>query len=94
MGKSGTLGKTNKVRKREREREREREPEPESQSLFHPLPGIVPSLETFENVMKVSQMVVQGMWSRGSNSCLFQMPHITADQVKQIRKKKVTHNMW
>ena len=93
LGQVWYLGKNKqgeKERERERERERKKEREPESQSLFHPLPGIVPSLETFENVMKVSQMVVQGMWSRGSNSCLFQMPHITADQVKHFRTKKVS----
>ena len=83
-------------REKRREREREREKEGERGGVWihqffhlHVRPGTIPSLETFENVMKVSQMVVQGMWSRGNN-CLFQMPHITADQVKHFRTKKVS----
>ena len=84
LGQVWYLGK-NKQGESESERERERESQ-----FAHPHSGIVPSLETFENVMKVSQMIIQGMWSRGSNSCLFQMPHITFDQVKHFRTKKVS----
>ena len=47
----------------------------------------VPSLDTFENVMKVHQMIVQATWER--HSPLLQLPHLQPEQLKHFRTRKV-----
>ena len=46
-----------------------------------------PRLDTVENVMKLSQMVVQAMWD--NKSPLLQLPHITQDTLKHFITKTV-----
>ena len=46
----------------------------------------MPSVDTFENVMKLSAMIVQCLWE--NQSPLLQLPHLTADQLKHFHAKK------
>ncbi|XP_064404076.1 translocation protein SEC63 homolog [Halichondria panicea] len=46
-----------------------------------------PSVDVFECIMSVSQMMVQGMWAKGSSPIL-QLPHISHNQLKHFRTKK------
>ncbi len=59
--------------------------------MLIPLPPLAqppPSVDVFECIMSVSQMVVQGMWAKGSSPIL-QLPHISHNQLKHFRTKKV-----
>ncbi len=53
-----------------------------------PLTASAPSVDVFECIISVSQMLVQGMWAKGSSPIL-QLPHITYSQLKHFRTKKV-----
>lgn len=66
------------------------------QSLFRQLQNFVyisvprlPTIGTIENVMKLSPMIVQGLWEK--KSPLLQLPYITDDHLKYFvsRKKPV-----
>ena len=46
------------------------------------------SLDTVENIMKTSQMVVQGLWCH--KSPLLQLPHITEDMLRHFVTKRVS----
>ena len=46
-----------------------------------------PSLDTYESVMKCSQMLVQAMWDR--QSPLLQLPHIQTDMLRHFKARKV-----
>lgn len=48
--------------------------------------GRLPSLETIESVMKMSPMIVQGIWD--NKSPLLQLPHVTEDMQKFFMSKK------
>ena len=48
----------------------------------------IPTLDTFENIMRTSQMLVQSMWDR--QSPLLQLPHLKPEQLKHFRTKKVS----
>ena len=48
----------------------------------------VPRLETIENVMRLSQMIIQGSWDRGV-SPLSQLPYLQHSHFYDKRKKKV-----
>lgn len=47
----------------------------------------MPRLETVENCILVSQMVVQGMWN--SKSPLLQLPHVEMDTLRLFKKRNV-----
>lgn len=47
----------------------------------------MPHLNTFETIMKVSQLMVQGLKDKSSQ--LRQLPHITDDILKHFKTKKV-----
>ena len=47
----------------------------------------MPRLSTVENIMKVSQMVVQALWD--NKSSLLQLPHISEDQLRHFVTRKV-----
>jgi len=53
-----------------------------------------PSQDTFENVMRVSQMLVQGSWNRYSP--LLQLPHLQPDHLRHFKTRKVksTGDTW
>ncbi|KAK2171190.1 hypothetical protein NP493_1094g02025 [Ridgeia piscesae] len=46
----------------------------------------MPRLSTVENIMKVSQMVVQALWD--NKSSLLQLPHISEDQLRHFVTRK------
>ncbi|VDD94742.1 unnamed protein product [Enterobius vermicularis] len=46
-----------------------------------------PSLDTIENLTKLSPMIVQGLWPK--NSTLLQLPHITEHHLHYLRKNRV-----
>ncbi|XP_031550222.1 translocation protein SEC63 homolog [Actinia tenebrosa] len=46
----------------------------------------MPRLETVENCMKISQMLVQGLWE--NKSPLLQLPHINQDNLRHFTTKK------
>jgi len=46
----------------------------------------MPSLDTIENVMKLSPMIVQGLWE--NKSPLLQLPHISEDMLRHFVNKK------
>ena len=46
-----------------------------------------PSLETFENVMRLSQMLVQAKW--GNVPALLQLPHLTQEHLRHFLTKRV-----
>ena len=48
----------------------------------------MPRLTTIENMMRISQMVVQGLWD--TKSPLLQLPHVTEDMLKYFSSKKVS----
>ena len=47
----------------------------------------MPRLETVENCMRVSQMVVQGLWD--TKSPLLQLPHLNQENLRHFTTKKV-----
>ena len=47
----------------------------------------IPRLDTIENMMRVSQMVVQAVWE--TKSSLLQLPHVTEDMLRHFVTKKV-----
>ncbi len=47
----------------------------------------MPSLDLFENVIRVSQMVVQGSWATASP--LLQLPHLLPSHLKHFKTRKV-----
>ena len=57
----------------------------------------VPRLETVENIMKLSQMIIQGFWDR-STSPLIQLPHLDSHSLSEKRKRRVssilTHSVF
>ena len=46
----------------------------------------MPSVDTFENVMKLSAMIVQCLWE--NQSPLLQLPHLSVEQLKHFHTKK------
>ena len=46
-----------------------------------------PKLETMENLMKLSQMLIQGVWE--SKSTFLMLPHISQDNLRHFNTKKV-----
>jgi translocation protein SEC63 len=46
-----------------------------------------PRLDTIENTMKLSPMIVQALWS--TKSPLLQLPHITESHLRFFETKKV-----
>lgn len=53
--------------------------------VMHP-----PRLDSVENLMKLSQMVTQGVWD--SKSAFLMLPHISQDQLRHFSTKKVRCN--
>lgn len=51
-----------------------------------------PSLDLFEEVMKCSGIIVQGMWLTGS-SPLLQLPHLSREHLRHFRTKKVIYSI-
>jgi len=47
----------------------------------------MPRLETLENCMRVSQMMIQGLWD--NKSPLLQLPHLNQDNLRHFTTKKV-----
>ena len=50
----------------------------------------MPRLETVENCMRVSQMMVQGLWD--NKSPLLQLPHLNQENLRHFTTKKVQYN--
>ncbi len=50
---------------------------------FHP-----PQLETLENIMKLSPMIVQALWEKNKKHTLLQLPHITEGMLRHFVTKK------
>ena len=48
--------------------------------------GRLPSLDTIENAMKLSPLVVQALWDKASP--LMQLPHIEEDMLKHFHSRK------
>lgn len=46
----------------------------------------MPSVDTFENVMKLSAMIIQCLWE--TQSPLLQLPHLSTEQLKHFTTKK------
>ena len=46
----------------------------------------MPSVDTFENVMRLSAMIAQCLWE--NQSPLLQLPHLSAEQLKHFHTKK------
>ena len=59
-------------------------------SNFSILVKIPPRLDTLENTMKLSQMIVQALWN--NKSPLLQLPHITESHLRFFETKKVRHH--
>lgn len=47
-----------------------------------------PKLETMENLMKLSQMLIQGVWE--SKSTFQMLPHISQENLRHFNTKKVS----
>ena len=47
-----------------------------------------PRLETVENLMKLSQMIIQGVWE--TKTAFLMLPHISQDQLRHFSTKKVS----
>lgn len=47
----------------------------------------MPRLETIEAIMKLSQMVVQGLWD--IKSPMLQLPHVSDEMLRYFNSKKV-----
>uniref|UniRef100_A0A0N5A8A2 J domain-containing protein n=1 Tax=Syphacia muris TaxID=451379 RepID=A0A0N5A8A2_9BILA len=56
---------------------------------FYGNPAHCPSLETIENLTKLSSMIVQALWPK--NSTLLQLPHITEHNLHYLRKNKISN---
>ena len=56
---------------------------------IHSVLAHAPCVEVFECVMSVSQMLVQGMWGKGTSPIL-QLPHVKPDQLKHFKTRKVS----
>lgn len=50
---------------------------------FHP-----PQLETLENIMKLSPMIVQGLWDKNKKQTLLQLPHLVESHLRHFVTKK------
>jgi translocation protein SEC63 len=48
--------------------------------------GRLPSLDTIENAMKISPLIVQALWDKASP--LMQLPHIEEDMLKHFHSRK------
>jgi hypothetical protein len=48
-----------------------------------------PTLETLENIMKLSPMIVQALWDKNKKFSLLQLPYITESHLKHFATKKV-----
>ena len=48
-----------------------------------------PTLETLENIMKLSPMIVQALWDKNKKFSLLQLPYITESHLKHFVTKKV-----
>ena len=46
-----------------------------------------PRVETVENCMRVSQMIIQGLWD--TKSPLLQLPHLSQENLRHFTTKKV-----
>jgi len=51
----------------------------------------LPSIETIENCMKMSPMIIQGLWE--FKSPLLQLPHLTEDHLYFMNKKRHVKNL-
>jgi translocation protein SEC63 len=51
-----------------------------------------PRLDTLENTMKLSPMIVQALWN--SKSPLLQLPHITESHLRFFETKKVCEDVF
>ena len=49
--------------------------------------GRLPSLDTIENAMKLSPLIVQALWDK-SSSPLLQLPHIEEDMLKYFHSRR------
>lgn len=47
-----------------------------------------PTLESLENIMKVSPMIVQGLWDKYKKQTLLQLPHIEEGHLRHFMTKK------
>ena len=47
----------------------------------------MPRLETLENCMRISQMMIQGLWD--NKSPLLQLPHLNQENLRHFNTKKV-----
>jgi translocation protein SEC63 len=50
---------------------------------FHP-----PQLETLENIMKLSPMIVQALWDKNKKQTLLQLPHLVENHLRHFVTKK------
>jgi hypothetical protein len=51
-----------------------------------------PRLETLENIMRLSPMIVQALWNKNKKSDLLQLPHLSENHLRHFVTKKVTQN--
>ena len=47
----------------------------------------MPRLDTIENLMKISQMLIQALWD--NKSPMLQLPHISEDMLRHFNTKRV-----
>lgn len=47
-----------------------------------------PRLETVENIMKMSPLIIQGLWEHSSP--LLMLPHVAEQQLKHLNTRKVS----
>lgn len=50
---------------------------------FHP-----PQLETLENIMRLSPMIVQALWDKNKKQTLLQLPHLQEGHLRHFQTKK------
>jgi translocation protein SEC63 len=48
-----------------------------------------PRLETLENIMRLSPMIVQALWNKNKKSDLLQLPHLSENHLRHFVTKKV-----
>ena len=48
-----------------------------------------PRLDTLENIMRLSPMIVQGLWNKNRRCDLLQLPHLVENQLRHFVTKKV-----